>query len=166
MSPLSSSVVEIMPCRNEFLPELTELWKEYMVDQGEDPLLPYLDLEASTDDFRKILESYINREPEGFSVALLGSEVVGFAVSFKNAFSSNYVTNRRIGLLQVVHVKRNYRRRGIATQLVNASFSYFVANGCSIVLAETGKKNIRSMRMLEKLGFRQRGKLVTFMKDI
>lgn len=163
---MSSSDVEIIPCRNKFLPQLKELWKEYMTDQGEDPLLPYLDLEASTEGFRKILESYMEREPEGFSVALLGSEVVGFAVSFKNAFSPNYVTNKRIGLLQVVHVKRGYRRRGIATQLVNAALSYLVSNGCSIVLAETSEKNTRSMRMLEKLGFRQRGKLVTFMKDI
>jgi ribosomal protein S18 acetylase RimI-like enzyme len=163
---MSSSDVEIMPCRNEFVPQLKELWKEYMTDQGEDPLLPYLDLEASIEGFRKILESYMEREPEGFSVALFGSEVVGFAVSFKNAFNPHYVTNKKIGLLQVVHVKRGYRRRGIATQLVDATFSYLVANGCSIVLAETGEKNTRSIRMLEKLGFRQCGKLVTFMKDI
>jgi ribosomal protein S18 acetylase RimI-like enzyme len=163
---MSSSDVEIMPCRNEFLPQLTELWKEYMVDQGEDPLLPYLDLEASKEGFRKILESYLEMEPEGFLVALLGSVVVGFAVSFKNALGPNYITNKRIGLLQVVYVKRGYRRRGIATQLVNAAFSYLVANGCSIVLAETGEKNTRSIQILEKLGFKQRGKLVTFMKDI
>ena len=57
----------------------------------------------------------MKREPEGFVVALLGSEVVGFAVSFKNALGPNYVTKKGIGLLQVVHVKRGYRRRGIAT---------------------------------------------------
>ena len=163
---MSLNDVEIMPCRNEFLPQLTELWKEYMVDQGEDPLLPYLDLEASKEGFRKILVSHLEREPEGFLVALLSSEVVGFAVSFKNALGPNYVTKKGIGLLQFVHVKRGYRRSGIATQLVNVAFSYLVANGCSIVLAETGEKNTRSMQMLEKLGFRQRGKLVTFIKDI
>ncbi len=163
---MSSSDFEIMPCRNEFLPQLTELWNEYIIDQGEDPLLLYLDLEASTNGFCKILESCIEREPEGFLIALLDSEVVGFAISFNNAFSPNYVTKKGIGLLQVVHVKRGYRRWGIATQLINASFSYPVTKGCSIVLAETGERNTRSLRMLEKLGFRQRGELVTFIKDI
>ena len=161
-----SSDFEIVPCRNEFLPQLTDLWKEYIIDQGEDPLLPYLDLEASKEGFSRILESYMKREHESFLVALLGREVVGFAVTFKNALGPNYVTKKGIGLLQVVHVKQGYRRRGIATHLVNAASSYLLANGCSIVLAETGEKNTRSMRMLEKHGFRQRGKLVTFMKDI
>lgn len=161
-----SSDLEIRPCQDGHIPDLAELWKEYMVDQGEDPLLPYYDLEASTGGFRKILEAYTKREPEGFLVASVGGEVVGFVVSFKDAFGPNYVTRKRIGQIQVVHVKRGFRRRGIATKLINAAFGYLEASGCSIVLAETGERNDKSMRMLEKLGFGRRGKLVSFMKEI
>jgi len=163
---MSSGNVEIKPCQDEFLTQLAELWKEYITDQGEDPLHPYFDFEASTEGFRKILGTYMKREPEGFLVAIIGDEIVGFVVSFKDAFGPNYVTKRKIGQIQVVHVKQGFRRRGIATNLINAAFSYLKASGCSIVLAETGEKNTKSMKMLEKLDFNRRGKLVSFMKEI
>lgn len=163
---MSSGDVEIKPCRNEFLTQLAELWKEYLVDQGEDPLLPYLDFEASTEGFRNILEGYMKREAEGFRVAAIGDEVVGFVVSIKDAFGPNYVTKKRIGSIQVVHTKRGFRRRGIATKLVNAVLRYIKGNGCSIVLVETGESNAKSRKMLEKFDFKERGKFVTFMKEV
>ena len=161
-----SEGVKIKLCQDEFVPQLTELWKEYVVDQvEEDPLLPYFDLEASTEGFRKNVEALMKKEPQGFLVALLDSEVVGFVVSFKEAFSPNYVMKRRIGQIQIVHVKRAFRRRGTATKLINAAFEYLKGNGCSVILTETGEKNTESMQMFEKLGFKQRGKLVAFMKE-
>lgn len=166
MSNMSYSDVEIKTCRDEFMTQLTKLWKEYIVDQGEDPLRQYFDFDASTEGFRKILEGYMKREPGGFLVAAIGDEVVGFTVSFKDAFGPNYVTNRKFGEIQVVHVKQGFRRRGIATSLIDAALSYLKASGCSIVLAETGEKNTKSVKMLEKIGFKRRGELISFMKDI
>ena len=162
---MSSCDVEIKSCQDEFLTQLAELWKEYLVDQGEDPLRPYFDFEASTEGFRKILEAYMKRGPGGFLVATIGGEVVGFVVSFKDAFGPNYVMKKRMGYIQVVHTKRGFRRRGIATKLVNAALGYLKENGCSIILAETGEKNTKSLKMLEKFDFKERGKFVTFMKE-
>jgi len=166
MYGMSSSEVEIEPCRGEFIAQLAELWKEYIVDQGDDPLHQYFDLKASMEGFRRILEGYMKKEPGGFLVATAGDEVVGFAVSFRDAFSPNYVTKGRIGQIQIVHTKRGFRRRGIATKLVNAALGYLEENGCSIILAETGEKNTGSLRMLEKLDFYERGKLVTLIKKV
>lgn len=162
---MSSGNVEIKPCQDEFLTQLAELWKEYLVDQGEDPLHPYFDFEASTEGFRKILEAYMKREPVGFLVAAISDEIIGFVVSFKDAFSPNNVTKRKIGQIQVVHVKQGFRRRGIATKLIDEVLWYLKENGCSIILAETGEKNTKSLKMLEKFGFKERGKLVAFMKE-
>jgi len=39
-------------------------------------------------------------------VAVISDEVVGFVVSFRDAFGSNYVARKRIGEIQVVHTKR------------------------------------------------------------
>jgi len=164
---MSSGGVVIRPCGRELLPQLVELWKEYVVDQNEEsPLLPYFDLEASTEGFHKIMESYMEKEPGGFLVATLGGEAVGFSVSFKEAFGPNYVTRERVGHVQVVHTKRGFRRRGIATKLVNAAIDYLRENGCLRVLADTGETNTRSIKMLEKLDFKRFGKLVNFMREI
>jgi len=161
------SEVTFEPCKNQHVPQLVELWKEYTVDQvEEDPLLPYFDLEACTQGFSKTIDSIMKKEPEGFLVALLGDQVVGFVVSYKDAFGPNYVTKKRVGNIQIVHVKRGFRRKGVATKLINAAYEYLKANGCSIILAETGEMNKESMQMFRKLGFKQRGKLVAFMKEI
>jgi len=90
--------IEVTPCSEEHLPKLTELWAEYMIDQGsDDPVLPLLDVESSKPGFAKLMENYMRREPEGFLVAVKDGDVVGFVISFRDAFGPNYVTRERIG---------------------------------------------------------------------
>jgi ribosomal protein S18 acetylase RimI-like enzyme len=138
-----------------------------MVDQvEEDPLRAYFDLEASKEGFHKILKNQMKKEPQGFLVALSEGEVVGFVLAFKDAFGPNYVTKEKIGYVQAVHVKRGYRRRGIASMLVNASLKYLKDNGCSLVVTETGEPNRAALQLFEKLGFKTRGKLVAFMRQL
>jgi ribosomal protein S18 acetylase RimI-like enzyme len=163
---MSSNDVEIKPCHVNFLSQLGELWKEYLVDQGEDPLCQYFDYEAGSEGFLKILEGYMKRDSGGFLVAVISDEVVGFVVSFRDAFGSNYVARKRIGEILVVHTKRGFRRRGIATKLINAALGYLKKGGCSIILAETGENNVKSLKMLEKFDFKERGKVVSFMKEL
>ena len=159
-------MVEIRPCSKANVPELVELWKEYMVDQGDDPLFAHLDIAGSTEGFTRILEGYLKSEPNSFLVALEGGKVVGFAVSFENAFGPNYATREKIGHIQAVHVKRGHRRRGVATGLVKASIGYLRSRGCSVVIAEADESNEASVGMLEKLGFSRRGRLVNYMKEV
>jgi hypothetical protein len=90
--------IEVTSCSVEHLPELTELWAEYMIDQGsDDPVLPLLDMELSKPGFAKLMENYMRKELEGFLVAVKDGDVVGFVVSFRDAFGSNYVTREKIG---------------------------------------------------------------------
>jgi len=162
---MQSTDVVIEHCKSEHVNELVELWKEYMVDQVQkDPLLPYFDLEASNEGFRKIIDGFLEKEPEGFFVARFGDRVVGFVASYKDAFGSNYRMKTRVGHIQVVHVRRGFRRRGIATRLVEAAMRYLKDNKCTIMLAETGEMNKEAIQMFEKLGFKQRGRLVALMK--
>jgi len=166
MPCISLGDMEIKPCQDEFLPQLTELWKEYIVDQDEeDWMLPYFDLDASTEGFRKILESFMRKEPEDFLVATLRSEVVGFVISFKDAFGPNYVMKKKTGRIQVVHIKRGFRERGIGTKLINSALRFLKASGCSIILAETGDMNNKALKMLAKIGFKRRGNLVQLMRE-
>ena len=159
-------MMEILACSEEHIPEAVELWKEYMVDQGDDPLSRYFDFEASTEGFHRILEGYMKKEPDGFLVATSGDEVVGFVVSFKDAFGPNYVMKARVRHIQVVHTKRGHRRKGVATRLMEAALDYLRENGCTLVLAEIGEGNANSVGMLRKLGFKERDKIVNLMKEI
>ncbi|MCX6654072.1 MAG: GNAT family N-acetyltransferase [Candidatus Bathyarchaeota archaeon] len=153
-------------CESRHIPQLVELWKEYLVDQGNDPINSYIDFNASTDGFRRILEGYLKKEPQGFFVATVGDEVVGFLLAFGNALSDNYVMKKRVGKIQIVHVKRGFRQRGIATSLMREAIGYLAAIGCSAVLAETGEDNTRSLKVLTRLGFKQRERLVTLIHEL
>jgi len=159
-------MMEIIACSEEHIPEAVELWREYMVDQGDDPLFAHMDIAGGTEGFTRILKGYLKREPNGFLVALEGEEVIGFAVSFENALGPNYITRKKIGHIQAVHVKRGHRRRGVATGLTEASIGYLRSRGCSIVIAEADESNEASVGMLEKLGFRRRGGLVNYMREV
>ncbi len=159
--------IAVMPCNEEHIPELTELWAEYMIDQGGgDPIMPLIDLESSKPGFTKLMENYRNKEPEGFLVAVEDGEVVGFVVSFSDAFGTNYVTREKIGHIQAVHIKRGHRRQGVATKLIEAAEGYLRRSGCRMVVTETGEPNLASRSLLEKRGFRVRGKLIDYIKEL
>jgi ribosomal protein S18 acetylase RimI-like enzyme len=159
--------IEVTPCSEEHLPELTELWAEYMIDQGgDDPVMPLLDLESSKPGFTKLMENYMRKEPEGFLVAVKDRDVVGFVVSFSDAFGTNYVTREKIGHIQVVHTKRGCRRQGVATKLIEAAEGYLRGSGCGLVLTETGEPNTAARTLLEKTGFRVRDKLIDYIKEL
>lgn len=96
----------------------------------------------------------------------MGDEVVGFLFAFGDAFSDNYVMKRRVGNIQAVHVKRGFRQRGIATSLMREAIGYLAAIGCSAVLTETGEDNKRSLKVLTRLGFKQRGMLATLIHEL
>jgi ribosomal protein S18 acetylase RimI-like enzyme len=163
---MESSDYLINICEFKHIPQLVELWIEYLVDQGEDPINDYIDFSASKEGFYSILEGYLRKEPEGFMVATVSDEVVGFLIAYRSALSDNYKMKRKVGNVQVVHVKRGFRGRGIASSLLRKAMRYLESGGCSAVLAETGEDNEESLNMLTKLGFKQRGKLVTFIKEL
>ena len=107
----------------------------------------------------------MKREPSGFLVGTVGNEVIGFTIAFSNALGDDYVTKKNVGNVQVVHVKRGFRRKGIGSSLMLEVISYLKQSGCSVILAETGEGNISSNEMLMKLGFKKRGRLATYIKE-
>lgn len=157
---------QINICKSRHIPQLVELWKEYLVDQGDDPINSYINFDASTDGFRSILEGYHKKEPQGFFVATVGDEVVGFLLASENALSDDYVMKKKVGKIQVVHVKRGFRQRGIATSLLREAMGYLTTIGCSAALTETGETNTRSLKLLTRSGFKQRERLVTLIHEL
>jgi ribosomal protein S18 acetylase RimI-like enzyme len=76
------------------------------------------------------------------------------------------VTREKIGHIQVVHTKRGRRRRGVATKLIEVAEGYLRSSGCGFVLTETGESNTAARALLEKTGFRVRGKLIDCIKEL
>jgi len=151
--------LEITQCTSVHIPQLVELWKEYLVDQGDDPILQHIDINH-IDGYGNILNSFLKNEPEGFIAALIDEEVVGFVIAKKDAYGPNYRTLENIGNIQIIHTKRGYRHKGIASKLLVKAIEYLQSNECTIILSETDQQNEASLSLLEKYGFRKRGNLV------
>ena len=153
----------ITQCSLDYIPQLVELWREYLVDQGDDPILEYIDVNY-TEDYDKILKSFLKKEPEGFIVALEDDTVIGFVIAQKNAFGSNYKIREPIGNVQIIHTKRSHRRSGVASQLMKKAIKYLEDMGCTVILSETDQHNTASLNLLLKHGFMRRGDHVTLYK--
>lgn len=66
----------------------------------------------------------------------------------------------------MVHTKRGCRRQGVATNLIEAAEGYLRSSGCGFVLTEKGEPNTTARTLLEKTGFRVRGKLIDYIKEL
>jgi ribosomal protein S18 acetylase RimI-like enzyme len=151
---------KIVQCRQEHISQLVGLWIEYLVDQGDNPILQYIDV-AHTEGYSKILHSFLKKEPEGFLVAHIDGEIVGFVIAQKNVYGPNYRMLENIGNIQIIHTKRSHRHKGIASKLLDKALEYLKTNNCTVILSETDQQNEASLKLLLKHGFKKRGNLVT-----
>ena len=112
---------------------------------------------------RAIWDGRHGRTPPGFrKVALIDEEPAGFIISFIPEPESRgpYAT---IGCLGVFP---EHRRRGIASALIGDALRLFKAHGCRHAYVGTPERNIKAIRLYEKLGFRPIFKIHIYEKEI
>jgi ribosomal-protein-alanine N-acetyltransferase len=85
------------------------------------------------------------RWPEGFLVAKLGKEVVGYAIGEKNKDS---------GLIVSVAVKKEWRKRGIGKRLIEKLLENFKKEGAKIVFLHVREENKEAINFYRALGFK------------
>jgi ribosomal-protein-alanine N-acetyltransferase len=85
--------------------------------------------------------------PEGFLVAKLDGEIVGYAIGEKNKDS---------GLIISVAVKKEWRRRGIGRKLMEKLLENFKKGGMRIVFLHVREENKEAINFYQALGFKIR----------
>jgi ribosomal-protein-alanine N-acetyltransferase len=83
--------------------------------------------------------------PEGFLVAKLSGEIVGYAIGEKNKDS---------GLIISVAVKKEWRRRGIGIKLIEKLLENFKKEGMKIVFLHVREENKEAINFYQALGFK------------
>jgi ribosomal-protein-alanine N-acetyltransferase len=83
--------------------------------------------------------------PEGFLVAKLSGEIVGYAIGEKNKDS---------GLIISVAVKKEWRKRGIGRKLVEKLLENFKKEGMKIVFLHVREENRDAINFYQALGFK------------
>jgi aminoglycoside 6'-N-acetyltransferase I len=94
----------------------------------------------------------------------------GVAIGFINvAIRTDYVEGSDgspTGYLEGIYVEPNYRKQGVAQQLLALGEKWLAENGCNQIGSDTWLDNTDSQTFHQKMGFRKEAVLVHFLKDI
>lgn len=100
--------------------------------------------------------------PECWKIAMVEGEPAGFIISFmpEDRYRPSY------GVIGLIGVFPEFRRRGIAYNLVLGMHKYFRTCGCRYAYVGTPKTNEKAINLYRKAGYRPVFKLVNFEKQL
>ncbi len=105
------------------------------------------------------LAGFWSSDPALFLVAEVDGKVVGFLVGRESRGMPDEVLRRRgatkAGSIETLAVDTQYRRRGIATALLDRVFELFRQRGVDYVSLAVPAEEEGARRLYEKLGFRE-----------
>ena len=139
-----SENVKIVQGHIEHLDKLVELYGSYRMFYGR---------ERDEEKERTFLKQRIENNE---SVIFLAVDDDGLAMGFIQLyplFSS--VAMRRTWLLNDLYVAEEYRKRGIATALLDRAVDFSKSTGALYVSLETGMENVNAQKLYEKHGWEQ-----------
>ena len=99
--------------------------------------------------FREQLVSHVSTARHGFYVALAGGEVVGFVLASLHQADAGHTEC----WIDDIGVRRAWRRRGVATALLEQACRWGTAEGAKYFLLESGVQNRSAHLLCEQLGF-------------
>jgi ribosomal protein S18 acetylase RimI-like enzyme len=106
------------------------------------------------------IEGFHSDNPEFFFVAEGDVKVLGFVYGRESnppAETLDKWKSRRVGSIETLAVDEGYRRKGIATSLLNALFEAFRQKEMYLVTLSVPAVEAAAMKLYGKLGFEPRG---------
>ncbi len=107
------------------------------------------------------IQGFYSSEPDFFLVAELDRRIVGFVYGRESKSVPDEALRRwkatKVGSVEVLAVEEQYRRRGIATLLLNRLFAVFGERGIDMVTLSVPADEIGAKELYDKLGFETRG---------
>ena len=107
------------------------------------------------------IHGFYSSEPDFFLVAELNRRIVGFVCARESKNVPDEVLRRwnatKVGSVEVLAVEEQYRRRGIATLLLNRLFETFRKRGIDTVTLSVPADEVGAKGFYDKLGFETRG---------
>lgn len=105
-------------------------------------------------DRRKSVKNYLNwlykENPEGFFVAVMGEEIVGFIACHSDW--EDYREGRVCEIHEFV-VKKEFQGKGIGRKLLDKATEYALSTGHKKVTLWVGERNEKAINMYKKAGF-------------
>jgi ribosomal protein S18 acetylase RimI-like enzyme len=107
------------------------------------------------------IQGFYSSEPDFFLVAELDRRIIGFVYGNESKNVPDEVLRRwkasKVGSVEVLAVEKGYRRRGIATLLLNRLFDAFRGRGIDTVTLSVPANEGGAKELYDKMGFETRG---------
>lgn len=113
-------------------------------------------------EFEELLES----KKDIIYLAIVEGSYVGF---IHMSIRYDYVegsSSSPVGYVEGIYVDDNHRNKGISKKLVEAGERWSKSLGCREIASDTQLDNYGSQEFHKKIGFREAGRIVAFIKDI
>ncbi|MGG3529924.1 aminoglycoside 6'-N-acetyltransferase [Paenibacillus rhizolycopersici] len=117
-------------------------------------------------ELRGEFEDLLASEKDKVFLAAIDSNYIGF---LHMSLRFDYVegsSSSPVGYVEGIYVDENHRNQGISRQLVEAGEVWAKSMGCKELGSDTGWDNQVSQAFHQKIGFREAGRIVAFMKEI
>lgn len=145
--------MKIVKANPSNLNELTELALKLWPDNEREQL-------------RGEFEELLNSERDSLYLATVEGGFVGF---IHMSLRVDYVEGSNsspVGYIEGIYVEEDYRDRGISKKLVEAGEQWSKSLGCHQIASDTQLDNVISQQFHKKIGFKEAGRIVAFIKDI
>jgi len=132
-------------------------WVKFRCD-----IWPEDNIEESMAEFKNTI---LNKKSRVIFIALGDNGLItGFievSIRCKVGFWRNYA-----GYIENLHVKKEFRRKGIAKILFKFAEKWMVSKRCSMALSDTSVENHKSQKVHKMLGFKEEERLILFSKEV
>ncbi len=119
-------------------------------------------IEELTEEFR----NYINSENGVVFLAVLDGGAVGFAQCGVRHDYVEGTDTSPVGYLEGIFVVEEYRRRGLAKDMLLACEKWAKEQGCTEFASDCELENEDSLRFHLKMGFKEANRIICFAKNL
>ena len=148
-----SSFVKIVRAGEEHVPAIVDLWKRLSDYQTAFDLVHRLRDDAGIG-FQRYVRSKLLSEEDLFLVAVIGDSVVGFSMSAVSKGRPDVYERASFVEISDMFVLEEYRRRGIATQMLNHVRRWVESKGIRRIELHVEARNSIGLAFWKKQGFK------------
>ncbi len=117
-------------------------------------------------DLKQEMDETLSDKNAVFYLYLDGDVPVGFAQCQLRFDYVEGTDSSPVGYLEGIFVTENYRKKGIAKQLVNACEQWSIENGCTEFASDCEITNVESYNFHMKIGFQEEARIICFRKNL
>jgi len=152
-------------CEGDVLPMKIEAFNKETLDEVTNlalKLWPDNDWDELQAEFAALLES----KRDTVYLAVVDGAYIGFIqMSLRHDYVEGSQTSP-VGYIEGIYVDEDHRHKGISRQLVEAGESWSRSQGCREMASDTELENLASQAFHERIGFREAGRIVAYIKEI